>query len=421
VVAFLLFIGAMGKSAQLGLHTWLPDAMEGPTPVSALIHAATMVTAGVFLVARMSPVFEYAPDILAFVAFIGGSTAFFAATIGVVQTDIKRVIAYSTCSQLGYMFAACGVSAYAAGIFHLSVHAFFKSLLFLCAGSVITAMHEEQDMRRMGGLWRKLPITYATMWIGGLALGGIPFFAGYYSKDFILDATWASQGGFAHYAYWAGTLGAGLTTLYTWRLLFLTFHGEFRNSPEVWERVHESPLVMTIPLMVLAVGAAFGGMIGTVLIEPSGAIWDGAIFVLPENNVLEAAHHIPAAPHFLPMVLAFSGIAIALVMYVLRPEWPARVAAQARPIHTFLVHKWYFDELYDLLFVRSAKWVGYHLWRGGDGFVIDGFGPDGVAAATVDIARRATRLQTGYLYHYAFAMLIGVAALVTWYLFIMRG
>jgi NADH-quinone oxidoreductase subunit L len=366
-------------------------------------------------------VFEYAPDVLAFVAFIGGSTAFFAATIAVVQTDIKKVVAYSTCSQLGYMFAACGVSAYAAGIFHLSVHAFFKSLLFLCAGSVITALHEEQDMRNMGGLWRKLPITYTTMWIGALALGGIPIFAGYYSKDFILEAAFASQASFAHYAYWAGTLAAGLTTLYTWRLLFLTFHGESRQSPEAYERVHESRLVMTIPLMVLAVGATFGGMLGTTLIEPSGAIWAGAIFVLPANNVLEAAHHIPFAAHILPLAVGLIGIAIAYVMYILRPEWPARVAAQVRPIHTFLVHKWYFDELYDLLFVRSAKWVGYHLWRGGDGFVIDGFGPDGVAAATVDIARRATRLQTGYLYHYAFAMLIGVAALVTWYLFIMRG
>ncbi|MGH6896649.1 MAG: NADH-quinone oxidoreductase subunit L [Geminicoccaceae bacterium] len=421
VVAFLLFVGAMGKSAQLGLHTWLPDAMEGPTPISALIHAATMVTAGVFLVARMSPVFDYAPDVLAFVAFIGGSTAFFAATIAVVQTDIKKVVAYSTCSQLGYMFAACGVSAYAAGIFHLSTHAFFKSLLFLACGSVITAVHEEQDMRRLGGLWRKLPITYAVMWIGALALGAIPFFAGYYSKDFILAATWASKGGFAHYAYWAGTLGAGLTTLYIFRLIFLTFHGQFRGSDEVFASVHESPPVMTVPLLVLAFGAAFGGMIGTVLIEPSGAIWAGSILVLPANNVLEAAHHIPALAHFLPLILALIGGAIAFVMYILRPEWPARVAAQARPIHTFLVHKWYFDELYDLLFVRSAKWVGYHLWRGGDGFVIDGFGPDGVAAATVDIARRATRLQTGYLYHYAFAMLIGVAALVTWYLFIMRG
>jgi NADH-quinone oxidoreductase subunit L len=421
VVAFLLFFGAMGKSAQLGLHTWLPDAMEGPTPVSALIHAATMVTAGVFLVARMSPVFEYAPDVLAFVTFIGASTAFFAATIGLVQTDIKRVIAYSTCSQLGYMFAACGVSAYAAGIFHLGTHAFFKSLLFLSAGSVITAMHHEQDMRKMGGLWRRLPLTYAVMWIGALALGGIPIFAGYYSKDMILEAAYASHAPFARYAYWAGTLAAGLTALYTWRLLFLTFHGEFRQSREVYEHVHESPPVMTVPLVVLAVGATFGGMIGLPLVDPGGAIWAGAIFVLPANNVLEAAHHIPFSARILPLVLGLIGIATAYVMYILRPEWPGRVAAQLRPIHTFLVHKWYFDELYDWLFVRPAKRLGHGLWRGGDGYVIDGFGPDGVAAATVDVARRATRLQTGYLYHYAFAMLIGVAALVTWYMFMMRG
>ena len=319
VVALLLFIGAMGKSAQLGLHTWLPDAMEGPTPVSALIHAATMVTAGVFLVARMSPVFEYAPDVLAFVAFIGGSTAFFAATIALVQTDIKRVIAYSTCSQLGYMFAACGVSAYSAGIFHLGTHAFFKSLLFLSAGSVITALHEEQDMRNMGGLWRKLPITYAVMFIGSLALAGIPFFAGYYSKDFILEATFASPASFAHWAYWAGTIGAGLTALYIFRLMFMTFHGEFRQSKEAFAKVHESPWVMTIPLIVLAVGAAFGGMIGEVLIEPDMAIWDGAIFVLPQNNVLEAAHHIPTLPRLLPLILAGAGIAIAFVMYILKP------------------------------------------------------------------------------------------------------
>jgi NADH-quinone oxidoreductase subunit L len=395
--------------------------MEGPTPVSALIHAATMVTAGVFLVARMSPVFEYAPDVLAFVAFIGGSTAFFAATIAIVQTDIKRVVAYSTCSQLGYMFAACGVSAYPAAIFHLGTHAFFKSLLFLSAGSVITALHEEQDMRNMGGLWRKLPITYAVMFIGSLALAGIPFFAGYYSKDFILEATWASQASVAHWASWGGTLGAGLTALYIFRLMFMTFHGSFRQSDEAFAKIHESPWVMTVPLMVLAFGAAFGGMIGKVLIEPDMAIWDGAIFVLPRNDVLEAAHHIAALPQFLPMILAFAGIAVAFVMYILKPEWPGLLVPKVRPIYTFLVHKWYFDELYDLLFVRSAKWIGHNLWRGGDIGVIDAYGPNGVAAASADIARRAMRLQSGYLYHYAFAMLIGVALLVTWYLFAMQG
>lgn len=276
-------------------------------------------------------------------------------------------------------------------------------------------------MRKMGGLWRKLPVTYAVMFIGALSLSAIPFFAGYYSKDFILGATWASHASFAHYAYWAGTLGAGLTSLYIFRQMFLTFHGEWKQSPETLAKVHESPLVMTIPLLVLAFGAAFGGMIGLVLIEPSMAIWDGSIFVLPKDNVLEAAHHIPTAAHYLPLALALTGVVVAFVMYILRPEWPAQVAERFRPLHVFLVHKWYFDELYDLLFVRSAKWLGYRLWRGGDGFVIDGYGPDGIAAATVDIARRATRLQTGYLYHYAFVMLIGVAALVTWYMFVLRG
>jgi NADH-quinone oxidoreductase subunit L len=237
----------------------------------------------------------------------------------------------------------------------------------------------------------------------------------------ILEAAYASHAPFARYAYWAGTLAAGLTALYTWRLLFLTFHGEFRQSREVYEHVHESPPVMTVPLVVLAVGATFGGMIGLPLVDPGGAIWAGAIFVLPANNVLEAAHHIPFSARILPLVLGLIGITTAYVMYILRPEWPGRVAAQLRPIHTFLVHKWYFDELYDWLFVRPAKRLGHGLWRGGDGYVIDGFGPDGVAAATVDVARRATRLQTGYLYHYAFAMLIGVAALVTWYMFMMRG
>jgi NADH-quinone oxidoreductase subunit L len=286
---------------------------------------------------------------------------------------------------------------------------------------VITAIHEEQDMGKMGGLWRKMPITYAVMFIGALALSAIPFFAGYYSKDFILATTWASGASFAHWAYWGGTLGAGLTSLYIFRQMFLTFHGEWRQSPEAFDKVHESPWVMTIPLMALAFGAAFGGMIGEVLIEPDMAIWDGAIFILPQNNVLEAAEHIPALPHFLPLILALSGIVVAFVLYILRPEWPALIVPKVRPLYTFLVHKWYFDELYDLLFVRSAKAIGHGLWRGGDIGVIDTYGPNGVAAASVNIARRAMRLQTGYLYHYAFAMLIGVAILVTWYLFVMQG
>src|SRR5919108_1818272 len=420
-LCILLFIGAMGKSAQLGLHTWLPDAMEGPTPVSALIHAATMVTAGVFMVCRLSPMFEYAPTAMHVVTYVGAATCIFAATVGCAQNDIKRVIAYSTCSQLGYMFFAAGVGAYGAAMFHLGTHAFFKSLLFLAAGSVITALHEEQDMRNMGGLWRKLPITYAVMCIGALSLAAIPFFAGYYSKDFILETTFASHASFAHWAYWAGTLSAGLTALYIFRLIFLTFHGRFRGSDEAFAKIHESPLVMTIPLIVLAVGAAFGGMIGEVLIEPDMAIWDGSILVLPQNHVLEAAHHIPALAQLLPLILALLGIAIAYVMYILRPAWPAQVVARVQPLYVFLVHKWYFDELYDFLFVRPAKWLGYRLWQRGDLGVIDGYGPNGFAAVSVDIARRAIRLQTGYLYHYAFAMLIGVALFVTWYMFVIRG
>ncbi len=417
VICILLFIGAMGKSAQLPLHTWLPDAMEGPTPVSALIHAATMVTAGVFLVARCSPLFEYSPTALGFVAFIGATTALFAATIGLVQNDIKRVIAYSTCSQLGYMFFACGVSAYAAGIFHLYTHAFFKALLFLGAGSVIHAMSDEQDMRRMGGIWRKIPITYAVMWIGSLALAGVPFFAGYYSKDLILEAAWAAHGPFASYAFWLGILAAVLTAFYSWRLLFLTFHGEPRAAPEVMAHVHESPKVMTVPLILLAVGAAFAGIAGLPMVEASGEFWQGSIFVRPEHAVLEEAHHAPFLVKILPVIVALIGIALAYVMYLREPALPARVAGALPALYRFLYNKWYFDELYDRLFVAPAKRLGVGLWQAVDVGVIDHFGPDGVAASALTVARRAVRLQTGYLYHYAFAMLIGVAALVTWYLF----
>ncbi len=419
VICLLLFVGAMGKSAQLPLHTWLPDAMEGPTPVSALIHAATMVTAGVFLVARCSPLFEHAPTALAFVAFIGASTALFAATVGLVQNDIKRVIAYSTCSQLGYMFFACGVSAYAAGIFHLYTHAFFKALLFLGAGSVIHAMSDEQDMRKMGGIWRRIPITYAVMWIGSLALAGLPFFAGYFSKDLILEAAWAAHSPFAHYAFWLGTIAAVLTAFYSWRLLFLTFHGTPRASSEVMAHVHESPKVMTIPLILLAIGATFSGIAGLPMVDPSGAFWKGSIVVLAEPSVLEEAHHVPFLIKLLPVVMGLIGIGLAWLMYIREPELPARVAASFGALYRFLLNKWYFDELYDFVFVEPAKRLGFGLWRRVDVGVIDNFGPDGVAAGALTVARRAVRLQTGYLYHYAFAMLIGVAALVTWYLFVL--
>jgi len=415
----LLFIGAMGKSAQLGLHTWLPDAMEGPTPVSALIHAATMVTAGVFMVARLSPMFEYAPAALAFVGVIGGTTAMFAASIGMAQNDIKRVIAYSTCSQLGYMFFAAGVSAYAAAMFHLFTHAFFKALLFLCAGSVIHAMSGEQDMRRMGGLWRKIPYTYALMWIGSLSLAGIPIFSGFYSKDSILMASWASGTAVGRYSFALGVFTAGLTAFYSWRLLIMTFHGENRADHETQHHIHESPWVMLAPLCVLAAGAIAAGYLfeGLFVGHEHVEFWKKAILVLPEHDsIAAAAHHLPAVIEYLPLAAGLSGIAIAYYCYVMQPELPTRVTTRFRALYLFLLNKWYFDELYDRLFVRTAFSLGDGLWKTGDGRIIDGLGPDGIAAATRDLARQASRIQTGYVYHYAFAMLIGVVALVTWYL-----
>jgi len=418
LIGILLFIGAMGKSAQLGLHTWLPDAMEGPTPVSALIHAATMVTAGVFMVVRFSPVYEYAPTALAVVTVVGATTALVTASIGVCQTDIKRVIAYSTCSQLGYMFFAAGVSAYGAAIFHLMTHAFFKALLFLGAGSVIHAMSAEQDMRKMGGLWKMIPLTYAVMWIGSLSLAGVPFFSGYFSKDLIIESAFAANSGVGTYAFWLGVLAAILTAFYSWRLLFLTFHGAPRADEKVLAHVHESPKVMTIPLIFLALGAIFAGYIGVRIgmVDPSGAFWKGSIFVLEENNVLEAAENVPGWVKLAPLVATALGIAVAFVMYIVRTDIPEKLATQFRPLYLFLLNKWYFDELYDFLFVRGANYLGRGFWKSGDGAVIDGVGPDGLAAATLNIARRAAKLQSGYLYHYAFAMLIGVAALITWYL-----
>ncbi len=417
ITCLLLFIGAMGKSAQLGLHTWLPDAMEGPTPVSALIHAATMVTAGVFMVCRLSPVFEYAPTALEIVAVVGALTAFVAATIGFTQFDIKRVIAYSTMSQLGYMFFAAGVSAYGAAMFHLFTHAFFKALLFLGAGSVIHALHHEQDMRNMGGVWKKIPFTYAVMWIGNLALAGLPFFAGYYSKDMILEAAFASASPVGKFAFALGIAAALLTAFYSWRLLFMTFHGKPRMEKSVFDHAHESPLVMLIPLGILALGALFAGVgfhqlfIG----HDMEHFWGKTILVLADHNSIEAAHHhTPGWVKLAPLVVGLIGIALAYVMYMAMPGLPAKVAASFRGVHQFLYNKWYFDELYDRLFVRSAKYLGYGLWKSGDGAVIDGVGPDGIAAATRDVAARASRLQSGYVYHYAFAMVIGVVLLVAW-------
>ncbi len=417
VTCILLFVGAMGKSAQLGLHTWLPDAMEGPTPVSALIHAATMVTAGVFMVARLSPLFEYSPTALAVVTVIGGSTAMFAATIGMAQNDIKRVIAYSTCSQLGYMFFAAGVSAYGAAIFHLLTHAFFKALLFLGSGCVIHALSGEQDMRKMGGLRSLIPATYLLMWIGSLSLAGIWPFAGYYSKDTILEASWAAGTGIGQYAYWLGTFAAFLTAFYSWRLIFLTFHGKPRASKEVMAHVHESPPVMILPLLVLAAGAIFAGIIGYHWLVGEGreTFWGDSILVLPGHDTIAAAEKAPFWVAKLPLAMGLAGIAVAWLAYIVQTGIPAWFAHYFRPIYLFLLNKWYVDELYDAVIMRPAIWLGVRFWKDGDGAVIDGFGPDGFAKMTRGMAAVLSRLQTGYLYHYVFAMFVGAVLLVSWY------
>jgi NADH-quinone oxidoreductase subunit L len=414
-ICLLLFMGAMGKSAQFLLHTWLPDAMEGPTPVSALIHAATMVTAGVFMVARCSPMFELAPTALMVVTYVGAITAFFAATVGLVQNDIKRVIAYSTCSQLGYMFFACGVSAYAAGIFHLFTHGFFKALLFLCAGSVIHAMSGEQDMRKMGGIWKKIPTTYVLMWIGSLALAGIPFFAGFYSKDMVLEAAYAAHGTHGQIAYFMGVAAAFMTAFYSWRLLFMTFHGKPRADHHTMEHVHESPAIMLASLMPLALGALIAGYLGYSvwhMVDGTDAFWNGAITVLPQNNVLEHAHHLPMWVAKLPLVAAVSGIALAWLFYIKAPHLPGKLASSFGALYRFLLNKWYFDELYNALFVRNAVQGGRALWQKVDIKIIDDLGPNGAALVSRVMAWRASAFQTGYLYHYAFVMLLGLTVLL---------
>jgi NADH-quinone oxidoreductase subunit L len=421
IMTLLLFVGAMGKSAQLLLHTWLPDAMEGPTPVSALIHAATMVTAGVFMLARCSPLFELAPNTLQFVAFLGATTAFFAATVGLVQNDIKRVIAYSTCSQLGYMFFAIGVSAYPAAIFHLFTHAFFKALLFLCAGSVIHAVEGEQDMRNMGGLAGHIKQTYVLMWIGSLALAGVPFFAGYYSKDMIIEAAFGAHSGIGYYAFIMGVAAAVLTAFYSWRLLFMTFHGHFRGDHHVIEHAHESPPVMLVPLYILSLGALFAGYVfhDMMIGEHWQTFWGKSIFVAETHKAMEAAHHIPGWAKALPLVAGVVGIWTAWMMYIRHTGVPAALRRANEGLYQFLLNKWYFDELYDYTLVRPAKWIGRLLWKGGDGKIIDGLGPDGISALVLRASRRIATLQSGYVYHYAFAMLIGVAALVSFYFYLL--
>ena len=433
-ICLLLFMGAMGKSAQFLLHTWLPDAMEGPTPVSALIHAATMVTAGVFLVARMSPIFELSSAALAVVTLVGATTAFFAATVGLVQNDIKRVIAYSTCSQLGYMFAALGVGAYGAAIFHLFTHAFFKALLFLGAGSVIHAVADEQDMRRMGGLRRHIPQTYWMMVIGTVALTGLGIpgtvfgTAGFFSKDAIIESLYVGQNLFAPYAFWMTVIAAVLTSFYSWRLIFMTFHGKPRAAADVMSHIHESPPVMLVPLYVLAAGALFAGagfyqqFIGAhheaEALDPHySGFWRDALFLGADNRILQEFHNVPKWVKWSPFVAMAVGFAVAWLFYIRSRGLPGELARQHDALYKFLLNKWYFDELYDWMFVRPAKWLGRVLWQRGDGTVIDGFGPNGVAARVLDASRQVTRIQTGYLYHYAFAMLIGATALVTWLMF----
>jgi NADH-quinone oxidoreductase subunit L len=462
VLCLLLFIGAMGKSAQLGLHTWLPDAMEGPTPVSALIHAATMVTAGVFMVCRLSPLFETSDVALDVVTYVGAATALFAATVGTVQTDIKRVIAYSTCSQLGYMFFAAGVGAYGAAMFHLLTHAFFKALLFLSAGSVIHAMHHEQDMRYYGALRREIPLTFWAMMIGTLAITGVGIFgvgfAGFYSKDAIIESAFAAGGDAGYFAFAIGVFAALLTSFYSWRLMFLTFWGRPRwaGSEHIQHAAHgvheeagaegttdsaeeeaqhastvegtagyhphESPWTMLVPLILLSVGAAFSGydfheaFVGG---EAGAEFWRGSLFFSKE--LAEAAHHVPAWVKFSPGIAMLIGLIIAWWAYMRRPEIPARFAAMFHGLYAFLAHKWYFDELYHFIFVRPAFWLANTFWKRGDEGTIDRFGPNGFAALIASGSGVARRIQTGYVYTYALVMLIGLAAAAAWFLPRMLG
>ncbi|WP_424974031.1 NADH-quinone oxidoreductase subunit L [Dinoroseobacter sp. S124A] len=464
LLAFLLFVGAMGKSAQLFLHTWLPDAMEGPTPVSALIHAATMVTAGVFLVCRMSPVMEFAPQAMTFVTFIGATTAFFAATVGLVQNDIKRVIAYSTCSQLGYMFVAAGVGAYSVAMFHLFTHAFFKAMLFLGAGSVIHAMHHEQDMRNYGGLRKKIPYTFAAMMIGTLAITGVGIpltgwigFAGFASKDAVIESAFAGTNPAHMYAFWMLVIAALMTSFYSWRLIFLTFYGTPRGDKHTHEHAHESPKVMLIPLGVLALGAVFAGAIwygsffghtdqvgkfyGVPYAEEqseeghgdshgedhaedhghgehhyvfAGQPGEGALYMGPENTVMADAHEVPKWVKLSPFVAMLIGLGLSFLFYIHKPSLPKTFAEALWPVYNFIYNKWYFDEIYDAVFVKPAKAIGRFLWTKGDGATIDG-GINGLAMGIIPfITRLAGRAQSGYLFHYAFAMVLGITILVTW-------
>jgi NADH-quinone oxidoreductase subunit L len=440
VLCILLFIGAMGKSAQLGLHTWLPDAMEGPTPVSALIHAATMVTAGVFMVCRLSPLFETSQFALNVITIVGATTAIFAATVGLVQTDIKRVIAYSTCSQLGYMFFAAGTGAYGAAMFHLFTHAFFKALLFLGAGSVIHAMHHEQDMRYYGALRKHIPLTFWAMMAGTLAITGVGIvgvggFAGFYSKDAIIEAAFASSAPWSGYAFFIGVLAALLTSFYSWRLIFLTFFGKARwiQSEHIQHSVHktpeqagsdttggyhphESPWTMLVPLGVLTLGAVFAGFLfhgGFIEADTGKAFWANSTLAFNEH-LMHAMHEVPLWVKLASTVAMLTGLFIAWNMYIRSETAPATVARNFAPLYKFFYNKWYFDELYNWLFVKPAFWFGRLFWKQGDVGIIDRFGPNGSAAVVAFSSRMAVRMQSGYLYSYALVMLLGLVGMISW-------
>ena len=412
LICLLLFVGAMGKSAQILLHTWLPDAMEGPTPVSALIHAATMVTAGVFLVVRCSPIYEYSELALNVITIVGMSTAFFAATVALVQTDIKKIIAYSTCSQLGYMFFAAGVGAYNVAMFHLFTHAFFKALLFLGSGSVIHAFKDEQNINKMGGVWKKLPYTYTLMIIGTLALTGFPFLSGFYSKDAIIEFAYLKGNTTGYYAAGIGIITAFLTSIYSWRLMFKTFHGDYNNKDIKIEETHESPLVMLIPLFFLSIGAIFAGFFFKELFigyDSGGNFWQESIFFLnPLSN-----EHPPFWFLIMTPVLVILSIPLAYYLFVKNKNLPTQIVDSNKPLYHFLLNKWYFDELYENIFVIPSKKLGLFLWKFFDVKLIDGFGPDGISAFIKKCSIKANKFQSGFIYQYAFVMLLGFSALLT--------
>ena len=413
LICFLLFIGAMGKSAQILLHTWLPDAMEGPTPVSALIHAATMVTAGVFLVVRCSPIYEYSPLILNLITIIGMTTAFFAATVALVQTDIKKIIAYSTCSQLGYMFFAAGVGAYNVAMFHLFTHAFFKALLFLGSGSVIHAFKDEQNINNMGAVWKKLPYTYVLMIIGTLALTGFPFLSGFYSKDAIIEFAYLKGNTVGYYAAGVGVFTAFLTAIYSWRLIFKTFHGEYNNKSIKIEETHESPLIMLIPLIILSIGAIFAGFIFKDLFISLGDqnnFWAQSILFLEPLST----EHPPTWFLLITPILVLISIPIAYYLFVKNKSIPEQIVKINRPLYEFLVNKWYFDELYDYIIIKPSQKIGLFLWKVCDVKIIDGFGPDGMSMLIKKISQKANKFQSGFIYQYAFVMLLGFSALLTY-------